>query len=430
VTTIAIPEKSEELAELLTDDKRRGEIFADAEATKDFLAKYVRATNRAGDVAKQVADEVQKGIVAFLKDNGVQRPDLTPRPLAGKGAAYSRHAIGAVLDKEFDSMADFLTSTWHRNADGADKWRRIRNDYSSVDPSAGGFLIPEVLRAEVLRVSLESAIVRSRARVIPMDSLRVPFPMIDSTSNASSVYGGIVASWTEEGAEISENEAKFGRILLEAKKLACRCDVPNELLQDSIVSFAAFIDSILPDAIAWFEDDAFINGSGVGEPQGFLNSPALVSVSRATVDLVAWADIVGLYSRMLPASLGRAVFVASHDVFPQLATMTLGTGTAGIWINNGAVGPPMTILGRPVIFTEKMPKLTDPSAMAFVDFGYYLLGDRQQMRAESSPHAQFVNDKTVYRIIERVDGRGWVQSPITPKNGSATTLSPFVALAT
>ena len=65
--------------------------------------------------------------------------------------------------------------------------------------------------------------------------------------------------------------------------------------------------------------------------------------------------------------------------------------------------------------------------IAFLDFGYYLIGDRMQMRAESSMHAQFTTDQTVFRIIERVDGRGWIQSAITPRKGSAT-LSPFVTL--
>src|SRR5690606_30281952 len=136
------------------------------------------------------------------------------------------------------------------------------------------------------------------------------------------------------------------------------------------------------------------------------------------------------YSRMLPQSLGRAVWVANIDTFPQLATMSLAVGTGGsaIWLNNGVEGPPMTILGRPVIFTEKVPKVGDANDITFLDFGYYLIGDRRATRAEASVHAQFTTDQTVYRIIERVDGRGWIQSAITPDK-SSQTLSPFVGLA-
>ncbi len=178
-------------------------------------------------------------------------------------------------------------------------------------------------------------------------------------------------------------------------------------------------------------------GNSVGQPQGILNSPALVTVAEETSqvnDTIVWANIVKMYSRMLPASLNRAVWVANIDTFPQLATMSLSIGTGGsaIWLNNGVVGPPMSILGRPVIFTEKVPSNGDATGLgkdiSFLDFGYYLIGDRMTVRAESSQHAQFTTDQTVYRIIERVDGRGWIQSAITPQNGT-NTLSPFVTLA-
>jgi len=436
---VAIPESSEELAEIMADDKRRAEIFANAETAAEFQQKYVKAINAAKpDLQKMIADEMAKGLDEFKKEAKVNRPDLTPtnvKELPAKGAGYSKHAIGAKLDGEFIDTADYLQSIWHQNQAGQDRWRKIRNDYSSIDPATGGFLVPERLRAELLRVALETAIVRSRARVIPMDSSRVPFPTVDSTSNASSVFGGVTASWTEEGGTLAESEAKFGRVTLQASKLAIRCDVPNELLQDSIISFAAFIDDILPAAISWFEDTAFMTGNGVGQPLGVLNSPAIVSVTKETgqvADTVVWENIVKMYSRMLPASLGSAVWVANLDTFPQLATMSLAVGTGGsaIWLNNGVVGPPMTILGRPVIFTEKVPTIGGAGSgkdISFIDFGYYLIGDRMQMRAESSGHFQFGTDQTVYRIIERVDGRGWLQSAITPQN-STNTLSPFVVL--
>jgi len=134
---------------------------------------------------------------------------------------------------------------------------------------------------------------------------------------------------------------------------------------------------------------------------------------------------------MLPSSLSRAVWVCSVDCFPELATMALSVGTGGsaIWLNNGVAGPPMTILGRPVIFTEKAPGLLgDLGDISFIDFGFYLVGDRQVMSASVSEHYRFGNDELAFKVIERVDGRPWLQSAITPQN-SGPTLSPFVQLA-
>lgn len=438
-TAPALPETSEELEELLADDKRREQVFASQESAADFLKTYQRLVNKARpDIQRQIDDAVTKGMRAFLIEAGVNRPDMSVPEAPHKGAGYNKRAPGAVLDKEFSNTADFLSSLcWNLKPEGQDRWRKIRNDYSSIDSASGGFLVPEVLRAEILKVALETAVVRPRARVIPMDSARVPFPIIDSTSNASTVYGGISAAWTEEGGTIAESEARFGRIVLQASKLASRCDVPNELLMNSIISFEAFINQMLPAAISWFEDTAFLTGHGAGQPLGILDTAntALVSVAKESgqaADTILWENIIKMYARMLPASLGSAVWVANIDTFPQLATMSLavGTGGAAIWLNNGVEGPPMTILGRPVIFTEKVPTVGGGGAgkdIGFYDFSYYLVGDRQQMRAESSAHAQFTSDQTVYRIIEHVDGRPWIQSAITPQNGT-NTLSPFVTI--
>jgi HK97 family phage major capsid protein len=268
-----------------------------------------------------------------------------------------------------------------------------------------------------------------------MESLRVPFPAIDSTSNVSSVYGGVVGYWTEEGAALNASQAAFSRVVLDAKKLTAYTEVPNELISDSLVSFQAFLDQIFPEALGFYEDDAFLNGTGVGEPLGALaagNSSAIVVAKEAAqpADTIVWENIVKMYSRMLPGSLARAVWIVPPNAFPELATMALSVGTGGsaIWLNNGVEGPPMTILGRPVIVSEKVPPLGDEGDINFVDFGFYLIGDRQAMSATSSEHYKFGNDMTAYRIIERVDGRPWLQSAITPKN-NGDTLSPFVKLA-
>ncbi|HEX6970290.1 MAG TPA: phage major capsid protein [Micromonosporaceae bacterium] len=449
-TVTAVPTNQAELEELLSDQKRIQQAIKDGQFD-EVITNYVRVVGKRDmDIKLQVQEQVQATLADFLRENGeVERLNLSPEArvtqVVSEGDArrqrnlFNPRAMGAALDKDFQgptAAADYFQTIWHntnRTADVQAKLNRIRNAFSSTVPSEGGFLIPETLRSELLRVSLETAIVRPRARVIPMETLRVPFPAIDSTSNASSVYGGIVGYWTEEGAALTASQASFGRVVLDAKKLTAYTEVPNELISDSVGSFQAFLDDLFPEAIGFYEDDAFLNGTGVGEPLGFLNGSAAVSVAKESgqpADTIVWQNLVKMYSRMLPSSLMRAVWLVPPNAFPELATMSLSVGTGGsaIWLNNGAAGPPATILGRPVIVTEKVPKLGDAKDISFVDFGFYLLGDRQVMSAMSSPHFKFQNDQTAYRIIERVDGRPWIQSAITPKN-NGDTLSPIVTLA-
>ena len=43
-------------------------------------------------------------------------------------------------------------------------------------------------------------------------------------------------------------------------------------------------------------------------------------------------------------------------------------------------------------------------------------------------HTRFNTDETEWRFIERLTGKPWIDSALTPRNGS-NTLSPFVDLA-
>lgn len=465
MTTITAT-KPDEFEAMLTDETVTAGFFDQGKPTDkftEFITGYINSVrSKDSSIEAQISEQVQKVWAQMLRDNGQdpagQRP---PVPLnAGLGhypanraerrnKLYNHKAPGAKLDGTFDDAAEFLQTVWcnrndflsparnkELNAKHASA-REIQNSFGSVVPADGGFLIPETLRSELLSVALEQAIIRPRATVIPMDSLRVPIPTIDSTSNVSSVFGGIVCYWTEESGPLTESQASFGRVVLDAHKLIGYCVVPNELVADA-PAFAGFFNARFPQAIVYFEDIGFMTGTGVGEPLGFINCPAAViatAVAGQGANTIVVENLAAMYARMLPTSLMNAVWIADIGTLPQLMTMALSVGTGGgpVWMTGGfgagAVGaPPMTIFGRPVIFTEKCPALGTTGDISLVDLSYYLIGDRQIMQAASSEHYKFANDQLAFRIIERVDGRPWIQSAITPHNGG-NTLSPFVQLS-
>jgi HK97 family phage major capsid protein len=451
---VTAPRNSDELAEMLADPAKLKDIMESKDSLKEFITAYGERQQGDGtDLNRLVAEETQRQLANYLREHdqkadrdAIRRPDLDPQAKRGnanmltshrQGTAHNPEAAGAVLDKHFANGVDYVRTIWHKNtsANIGEKLDALRNAASSVSPSDGGFLVPETLRSQLLQIALEESVVRPLATVVPMDSARVPFPMIDSTSNQSSVFGGMVAYWGEEGAALTDSSPKFGRALLDAKKLTGLSAVPNELLQDSIVSFSALIENLWPKALAFSEDAAFFSGSGVGEPLGFMGAgnSANIAVAAETgqdAGTINYQNIVKMYARMLPASLRRAVWICSPDALPELFTMALSVGTGGnaVFIANAAGPAPMTIFGRPLIVSEKAGALGTQGDLSFVDLSYYLVGDRQTMTADSSTDYNFGSDKTTFRIIQRVDGRPWLKSAITPRNGG-NTLSPFVELA-
>lgn len=447
---VTIPTDPDALLTDLNDSAKRESLLKDPEAFGAFIKNYATAVaKKDAGIAEQTRDQVNAVLREWLVEHeseiiGNSVKQALPGNTNQKGALFNKRAPGAAADGIFDDAADFFQAAWHRadrfrnysteRAPKLAKLQEIQNSYGSVVPADGGFLIPETMRSQLLQIALESAVVRPRATVIPMDSLRVPIPMVDSTSNVSSVYGGVVAYWTEESAALTESQGSFGRVVLDAKKLTALAIAPNELIQDAS-AFGGFISTAFPAAIAWYEDIAFMKGTGVGEPLGFIGAgnTSTVTVTAETgqgANTLVLENILKMYSRMLPGSLSRGVWIADIQTFPQLATMALSVGTGGsaVWLTNAADSPPMTILGRPVIFTEKANTLGTAGDITFVDLSYYLIGDRMSMTAMSSEHVRFTQDQTAYRVIERVDGRPWLQSAITPQNGGST-LSPFVNLS-
>jgi len=468
MTKIVIPTGSAELEEMLNTPQVLKNVMSDPDTRKEFLSKYAVVTmEKDGSLKQQISEQLQLGMAEFVRENGLGgghplnraglvngKPGLsadgTPVISRGKGAVYNKYSPGAGFEAtfkaedRFGSIGEYCqaireearpTSNPGRKTllQKLENVRSFQNSFGSEDPGAGGFLVPEIMRSELLQLALEESIVRSRATVIPMSTLRVPIPTVDDTSHVSSLFGGVEYYWAEESSSLTESQASFGRVVLDAKKLTGFFKVPNELLADA-PAFSGWFDTRVPAGLAWSEDVAFLTETGAGTPMGCIGAqnPSYVQAARAGANLIAWADIVGMYARMLPQSLSTAVWIASIDTFPQLALMS--QTNPGIWLGGWAArdasdAPPVNIMGRPVIFTEKVPKLGTVGDISFVDLSYYLIGDRQAMAISASEHYAFQNDQTAYRIIERVDGRPWLQSALTPHNGSTSTLSAFVGLA-
>ena len=455
------------LRDLVSDPEKLTNIINSGDFGK-VIDAY--AAERAREYEGELATKIQDGLMNQVRAQGGGRGpgvDLDTEVRNGKpavkvdgksvslgrGAVYNKTAPGARFEQavkvedRFGSIGEYLqaireearpTATRNRKEllQKLENVRSFQNSFGSEDPGAGGFLIPEIMRSELLQLALEESIVRSRATVIPMSTLRVPIPTVDDTSHVSSLFGGVEFYWAEEASSLTESTATFGKVVLDAKKLTGFFKVPNELLADA-PAFSGWFDTRIPQGLAWAEDVAFLNETGAGTPMGVIGAqnPAYVQATRATENEIAYADIVGMYTRMLPTSLKNAVWIASIDAFPQLAQMSLST--PGVWMGGYNVpgvadAPPVSIFGRPVYFTEKVPAVQTSGGavgdISFVDLSYYLIGDRQSVAVSASDQFAFQNDQTAYRIIERVDGRPWLQSALTPHGGQAT-LSAYVGLA-
>jgi HK97 family phage major capsid protein len=340
-----------------------------------------------------------------------------------------KSAPGNALHGLYDSFADFVASVFHRD-ERAEQVMGIQNAMSERVPADGGFLVPEQFRDDLIMAAVEEAIVRPRVRLgMPMRAFRVNVPSADPVTAAN---GGMLAgSWVTENSVLPESDPGFGRTTLEAKKLIAKSTVNNELFEDT-AGLGAYLRATVPLSIAYLEDDAFIQGSGQGEPNGALNAPCAIGVTRASAPASIEQDVAAMYTRMWPQGHKRAVWLCSPDVLQSIVNIYVPIGTpatnvavaASPWLGCDADGD-ITILGKKLIPTAHVPASGSQGDLAYVDFGAYVLGDREYMTVQVSPHNQFALDQSVIKVRHRVDGRMWLDAAITPPNGSQT-VSPVV----
>lgn len=389
-------------------------MMADAEAMAAKATKYNELNARAGN--DFVSDE---------KQHGVPQGD---KPMWSKNFGEFLVAVKAASKGKPDPRLKFFDSETPESE---------RKDLAEATGSTGGYLVPTEFRAEMLAAVAENSIVRPRAMVIPMSRRTIEVPALKqdgTTAGQPHWFGGMLAFWEAEAATMTETEPAFRNIQLTAHELTAVTHASNNLLADSAISLAALLTGPrgFPGVVAWKEDYAFLNGSGAGEPLGILNAPATISVDRvgSSSGTITFDDLTNMMGAFLPS--GKGVWVASIAAKAALLRMAGPTATnyAGSYLWGSAKdGVPDSLMGYPIIFSEKLPALGTSGDIVLADFSHYYIGDRQNTTVDSTDQARWLRNQTSWKVTHRVDGQPWLNLPFTLADGT-TKISPFVKLTT
>ena len=211
--------------------------------------------------------------------------------------------------------------------------------------------------------------------------------------------------------------------------LAALCYATDELLDDA-VALESWLTRTVPLELRFQVEYAIINGNGVGKPLGIMQAPALISILRITAGAIDATDISNMWSRRWPGA-GEYVWYANPSIFPQLINLTIGNFPLFVPMNAGFTGPTYnSIFGAPVIETEYTAALGTTGDLMLASMSQYQTINKGGVKAASSIHVKFVSDETAFRFVYRIDGQPLWHSALTPKDGGAGTLGPFVVLAT
>lgn len=221
----------------------------------------------------------------------------------------------------------------------------VQNSLRIGEDSEGGYLVPDEFEKTLVEALEEENIFRTLAKVITTSSRDRKIPVVASKGTAS---------WIDEEAPIPESDDAFDQVSVGAYKLATLIKVSEELLNDSVFNLESYIAKEFGRRIGAKEEEAFFVGNGTGKPTGIFN------------------DGNGQY----------------------------------LWHPSVQAGQPDTILNRPVKTSAYIPTATaGAKVIAFGDFGYYWVADRQGRSFQRLNELFAVTGQIGFKATQRVDGK-------------------------
>ena len=348
----------------------KGTLTAEDDAT------YTRMEQDIVDLGKEIARlERQEAMEAELNKPVntplISKPACSKQPEAKTGRASDEYRKG---------MLTALRTNF----------RQVSNVLQEGVDADGGYLVPEEYDRRLIQTLSEENIMRRLGHVITTSG--------EHKINIAATKPA--AAWIEEGGALQFTDATFAQILLDAHKLHVAIKVTEELLYDNAFNLESYIIEQFGKALANAEEDAFLNGTGVGQPLGLFAEVGGGHVAGTLSAALKADDVLGLIYELKRPYRKNASFIMNDKTVAQIRKFKDNNG-AYIWQPSYQAGEPDRILGYSVHTSEYVPE----NAIAFGDYSYYNIGDRGTRSFKQLTELFAGNGMIGYVAKERVDGK-------------------------
>lgn len=356
--------------------------FVETKRDKDGLLSEEDAKTYA-EMEKKVqayAAEIERMEQMETMEAEMNRPVNTPivtKPVSDKQMPEKK---GRAADAYKAAMLDALRSGF----------KRVSNVLQEGVDTDGGYLVPEEYDNRLIDVLDEENIMRKLGtRITTSGEHKIN---IAATKPA--------ASWIEEGGALSFGDATFDQILMDAHKLHVAIKVTEELLYDNAFGLENYIITQFGKALANAEEDAFLNGDGVGKPLGLFAASGGGQIAETLTAAIKADDIINLVYALKRPYRKNASFIMNDKNIAAIRKLKDNNG-AYIWQPSAQAGEPDRLFGYPVHTSAYAPE----DAIAFGDYKYYNIGDRGTRSFKQLTELFAGNGMIGYVAKERVDGK-------------------------
>jgi len=283
---------------------------------------------------------------------------------------------------------------------------------TGLTDGAGGYAVPEEIDAEIDKLLVAISPIRAIANVVKVGS--AGYRKLVTRGGAPSGWVSETAARTETGTpEFLEIAPPFG-------ELYANPAASQAMLDDAAFDVEAWLANEIATEFARAEGQAFVSGSGVNRPKGFLQAPTSAAGDGSrpfgTLQFVTTGTaggfpasnpqdkLIDLVQALRPPYRQGAVFVMNSATATRIRKFKTADG-AFLWSPGMIAGQPDTLLGYPVVEAEDMPDVAaDSLSIAFGNFkAGYLIAERTETQILRDP---FTNKPFVhFYATKRVGGQ-------------------------
>lgn len=372
--------KAWDAAKAFVETKRDADGILSEEDAKTYAEMEKKVKDISAEIERmQAMDAMERDL---LKPTSAP---ITDKPMSGKSDGKAK--TGTASDEYKEAMLQAIRTKFHT----------ISNVMQEGVDADGGYLVPDEYDNRLIEKLKEENIFR-----------KLCHPVSTSGDHKINIAASTpAAAWIEEGEALTWGDATFAQILLDAHKLHVAIKVTEELLYDSKFDLETFILNAFSKALANAEENAFINGTGSGQPLGILAATggADVGVTAASATAITADEIINLVYSLKRPYRKNAVFLMNDQTVAAVRKLKDGTGTY-LWHEALTADEPNRLLGYPVFTSEFMPTIeAGAKTIAFGDFDYYNIGDRGSRSFQELKELFAGNGMVGFVAKERVDGK-------------------------
>lgn len=320
-------------------------ISVKVKALTDTALKGI--TDRADDLEKKLnrsklaggwgdADEGVKAARAFARDAKTVRGELK--------IGFDEDQINLDEVKGYCKAFPTYLRRDEKSLQGAD----IKAMTVGADPE-GGYLVTPAVGGIITGVVFETSPMRAIANVETISTDAIEYPRDDDEA---------ASGWVGEQEDRPETTApKAGMQRVPVHELYAMPKITQKLLEDSAFNVEVWLGRKIGDKFGRTEATAFVSGSGVKRPRGFVTyasgtfaaggSGKIEQVSAATAGAVAFDDLINTLTALKEYYLAGATWLMQRGTVGKVMLLKDGDGQY-LWQNNTQAGKPSVLLGYEV----------------------------------------------------------------------------------